>query len=186
MSSSNCCFLTCIQVSQEAGQVVWYSHLFQNFPQFIVIHTVKSFAIVNKAEVDVFSGTLLLFWWSSVCWQIGLWFLSFLKPAWTSLRTPGEGVNLTGWPRVLRSPSRHEVVFYGTICLGWLDPLVPTGGGLHDPLEKAAVPKQPDGTDACWGTTASMTLGDTGNHTSSHWGPSTGTRFQKLFVEKLF
>ena len=54
MSSSSCCFLTCIQVSQEAGQVVWYSHLFQNFPQFIVIHTVKSFGIVNKAEIDVF------------------------------------------------------------------------------------------------------------------------------------
>ena len=54
MSSSNCCFLTCIQVSQEAGQVVWYSHLFQNFPQFIVIHTVKGFGIVNKAEVDGF------------------------------------------------------------------------------------------------------------------------------------
>src|SRR5574340_832051 len=43
MSSSNCCFLTCIQISQEAGQVVWYSHLFQSFPQFIVIHTVKGF-----------------------------------------------------------------------------------------------------------------------------------------------
>ena len=54
MSSSNCCFLTCIQVSQEAGQVVWYSHLFQNFPQFIVIHTVKGFGIVNKAKIDVF------------------------------------------------------------------------------------------------------------------------------------
>ena len=54
MSSSNCCFLTCIQVSQEAGQVVWYAHLFQNFPQFIVIHTVKDFGIVNKAETDVF------------------------------------------------------------------------------------------------------------------------------------
>ena len=54
MSSSNCCFLTCKQVSQEAGQVVWYSHLFQNFPQFIVIHMVKSFGIVNKAEIDVF------------------------------------------------------------------------------------------------------------------------------------
>ena len=54
MSSSNCCFLTCIQVSQEAGQVVWYSHLFQNFPQFVVVHTVKGFGIVNKAEVDVF------------------------------------------------------------------------------------------------------------------------------------
>ena len=61
MSSSNCCLLTCLQISQEAGQVVWYSHLFQNFPQFIVIHTVKSFGIVNKAEIDVFSGTLLLF-----------------------------------------------------------------------------------------------------------------------------
>ena len=54
MSSSNCCFLTCIQISQEAGQVVWYSHLFQNFPQFVVIHTVKGFAVVNKAKVDVF------------------------------------------------------------------------------------------------------------------------------------
>jgi len=54
MSSSNCCFLTCIQISQEAGHVVWYSHLFQNFPQFIVIHTVKGFGIVKKAEIDVF------------------------------------------------------------------------------------------------------------------------------------
>ena len=50
MSSSNCCFLTCIQVSQEVGQAVWYSHLFQNFPQFIV-HTVKGFGLVNKAEI---------------------------------------------------------------------------------------------------------------------------------------
>ena len=54
MSSSNCCFLTCIEVSQEAGQVVLYSHLFQNFPQFIVIHTVEVFGVVNKAEIDVF------------------------------------------------------------------------------------------------------------------------------------
>ena len=54
MSSSNCCFLTCIQMSQEAGQVVWYCHLFKNFPQFVMIHTVKGFGIVNKAEVDAF------------------------------------------------------------------------------------------------------------------------------------
>ena len=54
MSSSNCCFLICIQISQDASQVVWYSHLLKNFPQFIVIHTVKSFGIVNKAGVDVF------------------------------------------------------------------------------------------------------------------------------------
>ena len=54
MSSYNCCFLTRIQISQEAGQVVWYSYLFQNFSQFVVIHTVKDFCIVNKAEIDVF------------------------------------------------------------------------------------------------------------------------------------
>ena len=54
MSSSNCCFLTCIQMSQEAVQVVWYSYLFQNFPQFIVIPTVKGFDIANKAEIDAF------------------------------------------------------------------------------------------------------------------------------------
>ena len=38
-----CCFLTCIQISQEAGEVVWYSHLLKNFPQFVVIYT-KSLA----------------------------------------------------------------------------------------------------------------------------------------------
>ena len=61
MSSSNCCFLTCIQISQEAGRLVWYSHLFQNFPQFIVIHTVKGFGIVNKAEIDDFLELLCFF-----------------------------------------------------------------------------------------------------------------------------
>ena len=56
MSGSNCCFLTCIQVSQETGKVVWYSHLFK-FPQFVVIHTVKGFSIPNKADVFLeFSG----------------------------------------------------------------------------------------------------------------------------------
>ena len=54
MSSSNCSLLTCIQIFQEAGQVVWYSHLLKNFPQFVVIHTVKGFSIVSEAEADVF------------------------------------------------------------------------------------------------------------------------------------
>ena len=54
ISSSNCYFLTCIQVSQEAGKVVWYSHLLKNFPQLVVIHTVKGFGVVNKAKEDVF------------------------------------------------------------------------------------------------------------------------------------
>ena len=46
--------MTCIQISQEADQVVWYYHLLKNFPQFVVIHTVKSFGIVNKVEIDIF------------------------------------------------------------------------------------------------------------------------------------
>ena len=54
MSSSNYCFLTCIQISQEVCQVVWYSHLFKNFIKFVPIHTVKGFGIVNKAEVNIF------------------------------------------------------------------------------------------------------------------------------------
>ena len=54
MSSSNCCFLSCIQISQEAGNVAWYSPLIKNIPQFVVIHTVKGFIVVNKAEVDIF------------------------------------------------------------------------------------------------------------------------------------
>ena len=84
MSSSNCCFLTCIQISQETGHVVWSSHLFQNFPQFIVIHTVKGFGIVNKAEIDVFLDSLAF---SMIQQMLAIWSLvpvPFLKPAWTS------------------------------------------------------------------------------------------------------
>ena len=54
MSGYNCCFLTHIQVSQEAGKLFEYSHLFKNFPQFVVIHTVKDFGVVNEAEIEVF------------------------------------------------------------------------------------------------------------------------------------
>ena len=83
MSSSNCCFLTCMQISQEADKVVWYSHPFKNFPQFIVIHTVKGSGVVNKAEVDVF--------WELSCFSmsqpmLAIWSLvplPFLNPAST-------------------------------------------------------------------------------------------------------
>ena len=54
MSSSNYCFLAYIQISQKTDQGVWYSHRFKTFPQFVVIHTVKGFVIVNKAEVDIY------------------------------------------------------------------------------------------------------------------------------------
>ena len=59
MSNSNYCILTCIGISHETGQVVLYSHLLKNFTQFFVIHTVKGFGIVNKAEIDVFLELLL-------------------------------------------------------------------------------------------------------------------------------
>ena len=95
MSSSNCCFLTCIQISQEAGKVVWYSHLLKNFSQFVVIHTVKCFDIINKAEVDVFlefscffcnptevgnliSGSINVYIWNNKLYYYRLW--SFLLP----------------------------------------------------------------------------------------------------------
>ena len=55
MSSSNSCFLTCIQISQEAGQVVWYSHLFKNFPQFVMIHITS----VSHGQNQAFSRPVL-------------------------------------------------------------------------------------------------------------------------------
>ena len=75
MSGSNSCFLTCIQISQEAGQVLWYSHLLKNFPHFVVIHTAKGFRIADWSRSRHFSGILLLFLWSNGCWQFDLWFL---------------------------------------------------------------------------------------------------------------
>ena len=76
MSASNCCFWTCIQVSQETGKVVWCSYHFKNFPEFVVIHLVKDLNIVNEPEIDgfcfFFSGILLLFLWSNRYWQFAL------------------------------------------------------------------------------------------------------------------
>ena len=76
MYGSNFYFLSCIQISQEVGKVVWYSHHFNNFPQFAVIHIVKDFGIVNKAEIDVLLEFLFFFfWWSNGGCQFDLWFL---------------------------------------------------------------------------------------------------------------
>ena len=100
MSSSNCSFLTCVQVSQEAGKVVWYSKLLKNFPQFVVIHTVKGFSIVNEAQIDIFlkfsyffydpmdvgnliSGSSAFSKSSSNIWKFTVHIL--LKPAWRIL-----------------------------------------------------------------------------------------------------
>ena len=94
MSSSNCCFLTCIQISQEAGKVLWYSHLFKNFPQFVVIYTVKGFSIVNEADVflefscffddTVDVGNLISGSSAFLKSSLNIWFLVhvLLKPHW--------------------------------------------------------------------------------------------------------
>ena len=102
ISSSNCCFLSCIQVSQEAGKVIWYSHLFKNIPQLDVIHIVKGFSIVNEAEVDVFFFffvTPLLFLLSYGCWQFDLWFLCLFKI---------QLVHLEGLIHILLKPSLKD------------------------------------------------------------------------------
>ena len=83
-SSSNCFFLTCLQISQEVGQVVWYSHFLKKFPQFVVIHTVKGFGIVNKAETDAFQELSCFFHDPVDVDNLILVPLSFLNPAWTS------------------------------------------------------------------------------------------------------
>ena len=80
----NCCFLTYIQVLQEAGKVVWYSHLLKNFPQCVVIHTFKGFSIVNEAEVDVFLEFSFFFYDPIDVVNLILVPLPFLNPACTS------------------------------------------------------------------------------------------------------
>ena len=105
MSSSNCCFLTCIQVSQEAGQAVWYSHLFQNFPQFIVIHTVKGFGIVNKAEVHVF--------WNSPAFLM----IQRMLAIWSLIPLPFSKTSLNIWKftvHVLMKPGLENFEHYIT------------------------------------------------------------------------
>ena len=83
MSGFNCCFLTCIQVSQKADEMVWYSHLFKNFPWFALIYTVKGFSIVSEAEVDVFLQFSCFFCDPAVLAIWSLVPLPFLNPAWT-------------------------------------------------------------------------------------------------------
>ena len=84
MSGSNCYFLTCIKISQEAGKVVWY-YFFKNFQHFFVIHTFKDFSIVNEGEVDVFWNSLAFS--IMIQWMLAIWPLlplPFLSPACTS------------------------------------------------------------------------------------------------------
>ena len=79
ISGSNCCFLTCIQISHEADQVVWYSHLLKNFPQLVAIYTVKGYDIINKAEVDIFMELSCFFYDPTDVGNLILGFSAFSK-----------------------------------------------------------------------------------------------------------
>ena len=77
---SHCCFLTRMQVSQEMSKVVWYSHLFKNFPWFVLSHTIKGFSIVSEAKINLSLELLPCFLhYSNACWQFDLWFLCLFK-----------------------------------------------------------------------------------------------------------
>ena len=89
------CFLTCIQISQQAGKFVWYSHFFKHFSQFVVIYTVKDFRIVNEAEVMFLCDSLAF---SMTQWMLAIWSLvplRFLNPA-EHLKVLGS-CNVEGW-----------------------------------------------------------------------------------------
>ena len=112
MSSFNCCFLPCIQVSQEAGQVVWCSHLFKNFPQFVVMHTVKGFSMVIE-EVDFFffleCPASLAFCMITICWQFDLWASSNISSNLTQLPSQSlQGLCLNLWPHIDQHPMASE------------------------------------------------------------------------------
>ena len=102
MSSSNCCFLTSIRISQEAGQVAWYSHLFQNFHS-LLWSTVKGFGIVNKTEVDVFLELSCCF-----CDPTAIWSLVPL-PFLLSFLSPTNVTGCQGSYLVMRCNKRHSV-----------------------------------------------------------------------------
>ena len=132
VSSSNSCFLTCIQISQKVGKVVWYSQPFKNFStaittkfQFVVIHTVNGFSIVNKAELDVFLE-LLHFLWSNGCLQFDLWFLCLVAQMVKHLPKIQE---TWVWPLGQEDPLEKEMATHSSI-LAWKIPWTGEPGSL--------------------------------------------------------
>ena len=89
MSGSDCCFLTCIQISREVGKMVWYFHLFKNFPHRILLEF-STLLWATQSKVLAQSIMLMFFWnslaFSMIQWMLAIWYLvplSFLNPAWT-------------------------------------------------------------------------------------------------------
>ena len=119
MPGSNCCFLTCIQVYRETGKMIWYSHLFNNFPQFTVIHTVKDFSVVNEAEIFFLKSLAF----SMIRWMLAIWSLVplfFLNPACT----PGSSQFMYCWSLAWRILSitlldAKWAQLYGSLNILW-------------------------------------------------------------------
>ena len=118
-----CCFLTSIQISQETGKVVWYSHFFKNFPHFVVIYIVNGFSTVNEAKVGVFWNSLAF---SMIQWMLAIWFLlplPFLNPAWTSVSSRLTlDIHLSCSYKISCDPSlslvrQHKLSWPNFICL---------------------------------------------------------------------
>ena len=146
MSSSNCCFLTCIQVSQQPGKVVWYSHIFQNFPQFIMIHTVKGFGIVNKAELDVFLEFSCFF---DDPVNVGSFISGSSAFSKTSLNTQSRSVaqscpNLCD-PMNRRTPGlhvHHQLLEFTQTHVRWVSDVIQPSHPLSSPSPLAPNPSQ--------------------------------------------
>ena len=81
IQGSNCCFLTCKQVSQETDKMVWYSHLTKSFPQFVTIHTVKSFSLVEETDRCFFLKCPCFLYNPANVGYLILGFSSFSKPS---------------------------------------------------------------------------------------------------------
>ena len=129
MSDSNCCFLTCIQISQEAGKMGWHFHRLKNFPQFVVIHTVKCVGIVNKAEVGVFLE-LCWFFYDPTSWQFDfnklvVAFLPLIPLPFLNLACTSESPWFTycwslAWRILSITLLAHEVVqLWGSLNILW-------------------------------------------------------------------
>ena len=122
MSSSNCCFLTCIQISQEAGQVVWYSHI---FPQFVVIHTVKGFGIINKAEIDVFLELSCFFDDPADVGNLISGSSAFSKTSWNKLCLCRTKIDvLEGYLEMDEMPSGHLILCRPLLLLPPIPPSI--------------------------------------------------------------
>ena len=123
MSHSNCCFLTCIQVSQETGKVFWYSSLFKNFPQYAVIHTAKGFGVVNEAQVDIF---LELPCFLHIPTNVGNWFLvplPFINPIYTPSSSQFTYYWSLAWRILSISLLACEIsTLYGSLNILWYCP----------------------------------------------------------------